>query len=127
MKMGYEGKGLGKNAQGIVEPIVIQERPRYLGLGYGQHDGEFSKARMHMKVFQERLPLHVHYLKLVKFVFMRNAKILHPLCKKMLISMKLMEMENKRMIKALKPLAIVGIPKRATTSLNSPPQEDDKG
>ena len=45
MKMGYEGKGLGKHAQGIVEPIVVEERPRYLGLGYGQHDGEFSKAK----------------------------------------------------------------------------------
>ena len=45
MNMGYEGKGLGKHAQGIVEPIVVEERPRYLGLGYGKHDGECSKAK----------------------------------------------------------------------------------
>ena len=45
MKMGYEGKGLGKHAQGIIEPIVVEERPRYLGLGYRQHDGECSKAK----------------------------------------------------------------------------------
>lgn len=45
MNMGYEGKGLGKHAQGIIEPIVVEERLRYVGLGYGKHDGEFSKAK----------------------------------------------------------------------------------
>lgn len=41
IKMGYEGKGLGKHAQGIVEPNMVEERPKYLGLGYGQFYGEF--------------------------------------------------------------------------------------
>ena len=45
MKMGYEVKGLGKHAQGIFEPIVVEERTTYLGLGYGKHDGESSKAK----------------------------------------------------------------------------------
>ena len=45
-KMGYERKGLGKHAQVIVEPIIVEERPKYLGLGYGQSYGENFKAAM---------------------------------------------------------------------------------
>jgi hypothetical protein len=36
--MGYEGKGLGTEGQAIVNPIEVVERPRYLGLGYGEVD-----------------------------------------------------------------------------------------
>jgi hypothetical protein len=43
-KMGYEGKGFGKHAQDIVEPIVVEERPKYCGLGYECQDGENSKV-----------------------------------------------------------------------------------
>ena len=33
-RMGYEGKGLGVNGQGIVNPIKVEELPRQAGLGY---------------------------------------------------------------------------------------------
>ena len=45
-KMGYEGKGLGRHAQGTVEPIITKKRPKCLGLGYGQAYGESPKDAM---------------------------------------------------------------------------------
>jgi hypothetical protein len=42
--MGYEGKRLGSKGQGIINPIEVVGRPRYLGLGYGEMEIEaFSK------------------------------------------------------------------------------------
>ena len=43
IKMGYEGKGLDKHAQGMVEHVSVEERPKNLGLGYVQFKGEDSK------------------------------------------------------------------------------------
>ena len=50
IKMGYEGKGLGKHAQGMIDPILVEERPKNFGLGYLQFNGKDSKA---MKACEE--------------------------------------------------------------------------
>ena len=43
-KMGYEGKGLGINGQGIVNPIKVEELPCQTGLGYVRKEvGECAK------------------------------------------------------------------------------------
>ena len=42
-KIGYEGKGLGKHAQGVIDPILVEEIPKKFGLGYVQTNGEDSK------------------------------------------------------------------------------------
>ena len=43
-KMGYEGKGLGKHAQSMIDPILVEEKPKKFGLGCVQSNGENSKA-----------------------------------------------------------------------------------
>jgi hypothetical protein len=43
--MGYEGKGLGINGQGILNPIKVEELPHQAGLGYVRKEfGECSKT-----------------------------------------------------------------------------------
>ena len=77
MKMGYEGKGLGKHVNNIVEPIVPE--PKGLSIWVLVMDNMMENApkpRRHMKVVHKGLSFHVHYLKLVKIVFMSNAKVL---------------------------------------------------
>ena len=44
LKMGYEGKSLGKHAQGMIDCILVEERPKNFGLGYVQSYGENSTA-----------------------------------------------------------------------------------
>jgi len=44
-KMGYEGKGLGVNGHGIINPIKVEELPHQTGLGYVRKEvGECTKT-----------------------------------------------------------------------------------
>ena len=54
IKMGYEGKGLGNNAPRKVEPVLVKERRKNLGLGYVQFNGEDSKAMKACKAISKR-------------------------------------------------------------------------
>jgi hypothetical protein len=45
-KMGYDGKGLGINGQGMTNPIQAEERPRYAGLKYGQEKMESALRQL---------------------------------------------------------------------------------
>jgi hypothetical protein len=52
LKMGYEGRGLGKHEKGIVETIIVEERPKYCGLGYEQKDGANFKVEETKETFR---------------------------------------------------------------------------
>ena len=43
-KMSCEGKVLGKHAQGMIDPILVEERPKKFDLGHFQSNGEKFKA-----------------------------------------------------------------------------------
>lgn len=57
--MGFDGKGLIMNGQGMTNPIYIEEIPCYVGLGYDKGEvGECTKeARVREGPREEPMPL----------------------------------------------------------------------
>jgi len=111
LKMGYEGKGLGKHAQGIVEPIIVEERPKYCGLGYEQKDGTYSKV----EETREKVPRTTFF-----------ASSIHQACK-VCVQDECTCVKQESCISHEDKKIYVGLQKRANNSSNSPPQEGDKG
>ena len=99
-----------------------------MGLGYGQHDGECSKA----KEAHESVPSRTY----ITCSLPQACEVcVHEECKSFIPTLqedahkhatsgngKQEDVESSKVIET-----IVGIPKRATTSSNSPPQEGNKG
>jgi hypothetical protein len=111
LKIGYEGRGLGKHAQGIVEPIVVEERPKYRGLGYEHKDGAYSE----IEETRETIP---------KTIFVASSI---PQACKVCVQDECKCVKQESCDNYEDKNTIVGLKKRASNSSNSPPQEGDKG
>jgi hypothetical protein len=71
-KMGYDGKGLGINGQGMANPIEVVEIPRYAGLGYGK--GEVEECS---KVVEARNASREESKPLQKYLIQSEGTSLH--------------------------------------------------
>jgi hypothetical protein len=111
LKMGYKGRGLGNLAQGIVEPIVVEEGPKYCVLGYDQKDGENSKV----EETREKVPR----TNFVSSSIPQACKVcVQDECKCM--KQEICDSHEDKNI-------VVGLQRRVGNSSNSPPQEGYKG
>jgi hypothetical protein len=129
LKMGYEGKGLGKHAQGIVEPIVVEERPKYCGLGYERIDEtnskvEETKGKVSSTIFVSSSPPQEGFQGESSRTFVESSS--SSACKtcvqyecKCVKQKGCDSHEDKNRFDSLQ--------KRACNSSNSPPQSGDKG
>jgi hypothetical protein len=111
LKMGYEGRGLGKHAHDIIEPIVVEVRPKYRGLGYEQKDGSYSKVEETREKNPRTTFVASSIPQACKLCVQDECK-----CEK---QESCDNHEGKNIF--------VGIQKRSSNSSNSPPQEGDKG
>jgi len=59
-RMGYEGKGLGVNGQGMVNPIKVEKLPRQAGLGYVRKEvGECIETVSEPSIMDDEKPSSV--------------------------------------------------------------------
>jgi hypothetical protein len=129
LKMGYEGKGLGKHAQGIVEPIFVEERPKFCGLGYERKDGANSKVEeTREKVpsinFVSSSPPQEGFKGESSRTFVESS--IPPACKACVQDE--CEYEKRKSCDSDEDKNTVdGLQRRACNSSNSPPQRGDKG
>jgi hypothetical protein len=129
LKMGYEGRGLGKHAQGIVEPIVVEERPKYCGLGYEQRDGANSKVeetreKVPRTNFVSSSPPQEGYKGESSRTFVASSI---PQACKACVQDECKCVKQKSCDSHEDKNTVVGLQRRACNSSNSPPQRGDKG
>jgi hypothetical protein len=128
-KMGYEVRGLGKHAQGIVEPIFVDERSRYCGHRYEWQDGENSKVEeTREKVpsinFVSSSPPQEGFKGESSRTFVESS--IPPACKACVqdececVKRKSCDSDEDKNI-------VDGLQRRACNSSDSPPQRGDKG
>jgi hypothetical protein len=122
LKMGYEGRGLGKHAQGIVEPIVVEERPKYCGLGYERRDGANSKV----EETREKVPRTNFVLSSPPQEGFKGESSIPPACKACVqdececVKQESCDSDDDKN-------TVDGLQRRACNSSDSPPQRGDKG
>jgi hypothetical protein len=129
LKMGYEGKCLGKHAQGIVEPIVVEERPKYCGLGYERRDGANSKVeetreKVPSTNFVLSSPPQEGFKGESSRTFVESS--IPPACKAC-VQDECECVKRKSCDSDEDKNTVDGLQRRACNSSNSPPQRGDKG